>query len=205
MREIDLVRIASQGWRTAYDPVTPVDLSIPPEIQNFSPFYQKGALTLDLGYARAGLGADPVAANAVVCLFGAQVLDLTSGVSYYCVIYSANGILECDQLGVADAYDGADGDATYPTAASPSNTQLIAAGAVSDTYWKHCICQNRIYVFNNEKSYVIWRDTTWQIDELDAVACTDPPPAATMPVIYLGRMWVGSKRTMYYSEVPPDT
>lgn len=203
MRTYDLIALAREGWVTQHDPVTDADAPFSEDLIHYSPNIF-GTLKLEKGYEREGEELEG-GTSAIVCLFGATVQDLTSGVDYDCMVYSKNGKLKLQQLGTSEADDLADGNAAY-TYSMGSGSSLIGAGAVSDNYWEHCVYQNQIFVFNGTTGYVIWRDTTWQIDELDVGLCTDPPTAGSvMPTMFMGRMFVGKDRDIYYSEVSPDT
>jgi len=202
MRDVDLIRLAEQGWKSEPDPVAAFSAPFSPDLRNFSPA-RLGMLKMEKGYERSGLSYSGGAA--LVALFGAEVEDLTSGVTYACVIYSFGGGLYLDEITTADADDQAAGNTVYSVPALTATTLIAAGTADADTYWEFCVYQNKIYAFNKATSYVIWRDTTWQVDEIDADACTDPPPAASMPRMFAARMWIGAGRELYYSELKPDT
>ena len=203
MRQIDLVALAREGWVTQHDDVAGADSPFSSDLIHYDPSVLS-ALKLQTGYERAGVGTDGLG-GAIVCLFGATVQDLTSGVDYDCLVYGANAKLYVQELATSESDDLAAGNTVYSFTAG-STTALLGAGADANTYWEHCVYQNQIFVFNGTLPYVIWRDTTWQIDGVDAGLCTDPPPpTAKIPRMYLGRMWTGLDRDLYYSEVSPDT
>lgn len=203
MREIDLIDLASKGWITEHDPVTAFDAYFSPDLRNLNP-QRRGLLKMEKGYERAGLTW--AGGAALVALFGAEVEDLTSGVTYACIIYSFGGGLWVDEITTADADDLAAGNTAY-SVPGLSGTELYTSGNVdANTYWEFCVYQNKIYMFNKATGYVVWRDTTWQVDELDAGGCTDPPPTGvSMPRMFAARMWLGKGRELYYSELSPDT
>ena len=207
MNAYDLIELAKNGWVTQYDNVSMADAPFSGDLQNFRP-NPIGALRLEKGFERLA-GLTNSGACALVCLFGASVEDLTSGVSYDVLIHSGltdtDGRLYARELGTSEADDLADGNTAYSYTIGGSTT-LLATGAALSNYWEYCVYQNKIYVFNGTTGYVIWRDTTWQIDELDDVRCTDPPPVgARIPRMFMGRMFVGLDNVLYYSEVSPDT
>jgi len=203
MRAYDLIELAKNGWVTQYDDVAIADAPFSADLQNYRP-NPIGALKLERGYEILLGQYEGTSLAPLVCLFGASVEDLTSGVVYSVMIYSGNGVLVAQELDSGSEDNIAAANTIYNY--SLSSATLLGAALDKDAYWDYCVYQDKIYVFNGATGYVIWRDTTWQIDELDAGYSTDPAPVGVrIPRMYLGRMWLGLNRDLYHSEVSPDT